>query len=195
MLTLCIDTSYKYLTIVLMNDEKILAKYSKECFKGQSEALLPCTKDLFEKAKIKPFDIDAICIAKGPGSYTGVRIAMTLGKVICSLSKVKLYTISTLRLYAGGRPNTMVLLDARAKRAYVAIYDKERVILNDCVKELSDIDALDYQIVGDSDLLQRESAPLDIAENFLLTRDLWERVEDVDHLTPVYLKDNNAYLK
>ena len=195
MLTLCIDTSYKYLTIVLMNDEKILAKYSKECFKGQSEALLPCTKDLFEKAKIKPFDIDAICIAKGPGSYTGVRIAMTLAKVICSLSKVKLYTISTLRLYAGGRPNTMVLLDARAKRAYVAIYDKESVILNDCVKELSDIDALDYQIVGDSNLLQRESAPLDIAENFLLTRDLWERVEDVDHLTPVYLKDNNAYLK
>ncbi len=195
MLTLCIDTSYKYLAIALINDEGMIAEYNEECFKGQSESLLVKVKEIFDQAKIDPLKIDAICIAKGPGSYTGVRIAMTLAKVIAAVAKLDLYTISTLRLYAGNGPKTMVLMDARANRAYVGIYDQDRVILADCVKELEQLDPMGYNLVGDAYLLGRADVKVDIAECFYKTRAYWEKVDDIDHLTPNYLKDSNAYLK
>ena len=121
MLSLCIDTAYKYLTVCLIKDEEIVGYISNECFKRQSEEVFVALEELFKKSNIDRRDIDSICVSVGPGSYTGVRIAITIAKVYCSISNIDLYKISTLRLYAGGNKNTMVVMDARAKRAYVAV--------------------------------------------------------------------------
>ena len=195
MLTLCIDTSYKFLALALIKDQELIAKYNEECFKGQSEALLVKVKELFEKVGLEPLAIDSICIAKGPGSYTGVRIAMTLAKVMASVARLDLYTISTLRLYAGGREKTMVIMDARANRAYIGIYDRDKILLNDCVMDVSAITFDDYDVVGDASLIGKDDVKVDIATSFLNTKDYWEKVDDIDHLTPNYLKENSAYLK
>ena len=49
MLTLCIDTAYKYLTLVLMEDDKIIDSISFECFKRQSEEVFVYLDKLFNK--------------------------------------------------------------------------------------------------------------------------------------------------
>ena len=78
MLTLCIDTAYKYLTCALIKDDKVISSYSEPCFKRQSEEVFHAMEVVFASAGIDRRAIDSICISSGPGSYTGVRIAMTI---------------------------------------------------------------------------------------------------------------------
>lgn len=195
MLTLCIDTAYKYLTVALIEDDQILESISLECFKKQSEEVFVYLDDLFKKANVKKSDIDAICISKGPGSYTGVRIAMTIAKVICEIKKIKLYVVSTLRLYAGNNTNTMVIMDARASRAYVGVYNHGECILEDCILENAAIDKKDYDVVLDGSLIGLDDKNPDIPNCFLNTRNAWEEVRDVNFLAPEYLKESNAYYR
>ncbi len=195
MLTLCIDTAYKYLTVALIDDNKIVDSISLECFKKQSEEVFVYLDELFKKANLSKNDIDSVCISKGPGSYTGVRIAMTIAKVLCKVKDLKLYTISTLRLYAGNNKNTMVLMDARANRAYVGVYNNEKCLLKDCALELKDIDKKDYDVVLDGSLIGLENKNPDISNCFLNTKGMWEEVKDINFLAPEYLKESNAYYR
>lgn len=193
MLTLCIDTAYKYLTLVLIKDDKIINSISFECFKRQSEEVFPCLQRLFEDSKVDKKDLDALCITKGPGSYTGVRIAMTIGKVLCKVKNIKLYTISTLKLYAGNNGKTMVIMDARANRAYVGIYDSGKCLLKDSIMSIDDIDCSNYNVVLDGLLVGKEEKIPDISKCFLKCIKDYEEVTDIDLLTPEYLKESNAY--
>lgn len=193
MLTLCIDTAYKYLSLALIRDDQLLCGIDEECFKHQSEMIFIKMQELFENAGIRPNDIDSICISEGPGSYTGVRIAMTIGKVIAAVNNIDLYTISTLRLYANGESDTMVILDARAKRAYVGLYDGINLVVEDQVCELDKIDLSDHNLYGDLYLFEKETRMPLISRAFLNVRPSWHKVENIDFLTPHYLKDNEAY--
>lgn len=195
MLTLCIDTSYKYLTCVLIEDDHILSSYSEECFKRQSEEVFPILNEVFEKAQVPKDSIDSICIAEGPGSYTGVRIAMSIAKVTGEVLPCNVYKISTLRLYAANRENCMVIMDARASRVYCGIYNKEQVIMEDQAIEIKDVDVKDFTVVGDGALVGKENDYGDIAEAFLKTRLYWEKVENIAYLEPKYLKESESYYR
>lgn len=195
MLTLCIDTAYKYLTCALIKDDKIIASYCEECFKRQSEEVFLALDKIFKEANINKLDIDSICISKGPGSYTGTRIAMSIAKVISEVKHIDLYTISTLRLYASDKQNCMVLMNARADRAYVGVYDKDNQVLKDCVMFVSDIDPKDYEIIGDGSLLGKDDNFPDISDSFLKTKYMWEKVDNIAYLVPEYLKESESYLQ
>lgn len=195
MITLCIDTAYKYLTCALIDDDKIISKYSKECFKRQSEEVFIALEEIFKEASIERKNIDAICISEGPGSYTGVRIAMSIAKTISELFNIDLYTISTLRLYASNKENTMVIMDARASRAYVGVYDKEMIILDDCALPLTEIDSKEYDVVGDGELIGKSNVDVDIPEAFLKTKHLWNKVDKIAYLVPKYLKESDSYYR
>ena len=195
MLTLCIDTAYKYLTCVLIEDERIIASYCEECFKHQSEEVFLALQKVFEQSGKDRSAIDSICISEGPGSYTGVRIAMTIAKTIGEVKPCDVYTISTLRLYAGCRENVLVLMDARAGRAYYGIYNKDEIIKEDDVRPLEEIDSLGYTIVGDGSLLDLNDDFGNIPESFLKTKHLWKKAENIAYLTPKYLKESESYYR
>ena len=195
MLTLCIDTAYKYLTCALIKDGQIISSFSSECFKKQSEEVFNALDEVFKQANADKRSIDSICISEGPGSYTGVRIAMTIAKVMGELLPCDVYKISTLRLYAANRPHCMVIMDARASRVYCGIYDKSEVIMEDQAVEIKDLDIGNYTIVGDGSLVGKENDWGDIPEAFLNTRYLWEKVGNISALTPKYLKESETYYR
>ncbi len=195
MLTLCIDTAYKYLTCALIRDNQIISSYSKECFKKQSEEVFNALKEVFEGAGVERKAIDSICITEGPGSYTGVRIGMTIAKVIGETIPVDVYKISTLRLYAADRENCMVVMDARASRVYCGVYDRDLIVMDDQALEIRDVDVKDYLVVGDGSLVGKNNDYGDIAEAFLKTKHLWEKVENISYLVPKYLKESESYYR
>lgn len=195
MLTLCIDTAYKYLTCALISDEKILASVSLPCFKRQSEELFVVLEQIFSEANIERKDIDSICISEGPGSYTGVRIAMSLAKTIGEVLPVDVYTISTLRLYAAGNPSTMVIMNARANRAYVGVFNNNEIILEDHISEISEINPMSYKVIGDGSLVNQIDDFGDIPLAFLKTKPVWKKVDRIAYLVPKYLKESESYLK
>ena len=195
MSSLFVDTAYKYLTVVVEKDNKVLASYCKECFKKQSEQLFMVLNELFTTNNLDKEDIDSVYITEGPGSYTGVRIAMTLAKVLCKTKNIRLYTISTLKQYSGNKPNTMVIMDARAKRAYVGVYDFGKCLLKDQTIELSKIDTKDYNVVLDGSLVGKENKDIDIVECFMELKDQFEEVKDINFLVPKYLKETDEYYR
>ncbi|MEG0240015.1 tRNA (adenosine(37)-N6)-threonylcarbamoyltransferase complex dimerization subunit type 1 TsaB [Anaerorhabdus sp.] len=196
MITLCMDTSHKHLTLALIQDDKILNKTMTECFKQQSETIFPALIELCDAVNIKPDNIDQVVITSGPGSYTGVRIAMTIAKVLCATKDIPCYTLSTLQLYSGNHDHCCVLLDARGNRAYFARFDQGKEIGTSAAYTIDEIKELitDEEVLGDGSLLGKEDNYVDLADTFLLLKPYWEKVENIHCLVPEYLKSSDEYL-
>jgi len=195
MYSLFVDTAYKYLSLAIEKDGVILASYNAECFKRQSEALFVELDKLFKSVNLDPSVIEAVYVSEGPGSYTGVRIAMSLAKVLCEVKKIKLYKISTLKLYAGNSANTMVIMDARASRAYVGVYDKGKCLLEDQAIPLDKIETKDYNVALDGALVGKVNTNINVIDCFLACKRDYQEVKDINYLTPKYLKESDAYYR
>ena len=139
MKTLCMDTAHKNLIVALYENDRMICGIAREAWKRQSEDLFPAIIECMEKAGWDSTDLDEVVITDGPGSYTGVRIAMTVAKVLCTRLNIPLYAISTLQLYAGLDPNALVLMDARSRRAYVGILEEGRFLKAPSVMTLEEI--------------------------------------------------------
>lgn len=194
MITLCMDTSHIFLVLVVYQDNTCLAQIEKPCWKRQSEEIFPCLEQLLSDANITQEDIDQVVITKGPGSYTGIRIAMTIAKVICRLKEIPLFTIGTLELYAGTEPMTRVLLDARGKRAYTGVFDQGKAIEPVHIQAIEEMNVSSLEnVIGDGHLVGKEDCYPDFAKHFIACKDLWKKEENVDVVVPEYLKEIEAY--
>ena len=196
MIYLGIDTSHTYLAAGLFTEEKVLASVQKECWKHQSEEIFPAIFTLLEETGMKADDIEAVVITKGPGSYTGVRIAMTVAKVLASSKHLPLYTIGTLDLYAGNETCTVVL-DARSKRVYFGRYENGIRTAEITVRAAAEVEqeiSPDEKVIGDGSHVGRETIFPDIINNFAVTQKRWQKVEQIHLLEPEYLKTKEAYL-
>ncbi len=195
MITLGLDTSHKYLVVALINDNnEIIDGISQFCPKKQSEYILVEIDRLCKKNNIKPFDIGSVVITKGPGSYTGVRIAMTVAKVICALRNIPLYTLNTLEFMA--EDNCLVLMDARGNRAYYGKFKEGNLIGEVAVDELEKIKDIkeDLPIIGDGSLLNEADNYPELVQKFIQHRNKWHLEENVHTVVPLYLKDASSYM-
>ena len=197
MKTLCMDSAHKNLLIALIEDGEVKASICEECWKKQSETLFPALVSLMEEANWEVDDIEHVIITDGPGSYTGVRIAMTVAKVLCTRKQIPLSCISSLQLYAGMRENVFVLLDARSKRAYCAALNKGNFTMDEQILTLDEIKQLtentQYTVLGDTELLGIEKPEIDLVENFKQLIPLARPIDNIHTLVPRYLKDQDSY--
>lgn len=196
MITLAIDTSFHYLTLVIYRGEEIIASLQKEAFKQQSETILVEISNLFYQSNLKPTDLKRIVLTDGPGSYTGLRIGMTVAKVLGAMAEIEVYTLSSLHVLAGLEKDVHILLDAKAKRAYYAHFHEgirlinERVIL---LEDLTDIDVSTLKVFGDGQLIGKQTFYPNYTKNFMDLRPYWNKIKDIHTLVPRYLKENEAY--
>lgn len=193
MITLCMDTSHTWLVIGLIKDVQVIGKVQEKCWKKQSEELFPRLTALMNDCHLQPEDIDQIVISKGPGSYTGVRIAMTVAKVFCAMADKPIYTVSTLLLYAG-KKNCRVVTDARGKRVYTCLFFDGKALEEERAVEIENLEIGDVNIVGDGALVGRQDEWPDIVDNFLELKDEWEKHDNVHLVVPEYLKSSASYL-
>ncbi|WP_303014607.1 tRNA (adenosine(37)-N6)-threonylcarbamoyltransferase complex dimerization subunit type 1 TsaB [Holdemania massiliensis] len=199
MITLCMDTSSKFLVLALIQEDELIGKRCLSSWKRQSEMIFPQLTELLAECGLTPKAIDQVVVTKGPGSYTGVRIAMTVAKVLCSTANLPLYALPTLELIGAGKTKAAVLLDARSQRAYFGMIENGRLSGKEEVLPLSEIqgridNADGLELVGDCSLLGLEDCYPDLAQAFLTTRSQWQRVENVHLLVPEYLKSADDYL-
>lgn len=122
---LAIDTSTSHSSLAVVEDQKILGSFSINQVRSHSETLVPMLKDLLNYLHLKICEIDGIVIGQGPGSFTGLRIGMTIGKTLAQVEKKPIIGLSTLKALAAGveSKNLIVpLLDARGGRVYYGGY-------------------------------------------------------------------------
>lgn len=195
MISLCMDSAYKALVLGLYKDGTLIDGVSIEAFKKQSETIFVELNQLFEKTGLDYKDVDEVIITDGPGSYTGIRIAMTIAKVFCTQMHKTLKCISTMQLFAGMDESANVILDARSKRAYVAHLEKGVVVGETQILEVDQLeDFLNEHpgtLYGDGYLVNQEAASCDFLKNFMEVAS--RTIENVHALVPQYLKESDAY--
>ena len=189
MVVLFIDTCNSFLCVGLAKDDKLVYRKEYDAFKKQSELLAKEIDDCLRENSVKPEDLDEIVVTNGPGSYTGIRIGLTVAKVMASVLHCKLVLISSLQAIAGKKENTLALIDARSKRAYYGLYNKGKCVKKDSVDYLENIDTKGYNLVGDAHLFNQNSEEYSIIENmFELYRDI-NPIDDPRSANALYLKD------
>lgn len=133
---LAIDTSTAVLTLALSADGKLIAERCSQAERNHSIKLLPEIDEILKEAGITPSDLDAVAVGYGPGSYTGVRIGVTVAKTFAWSLGIPVYGVSSLEALALGDAHTLEresgltssphwyvpLLDARRKQAFCAVY-------------------------------------------------------------------------
>lgn len=130
MKTLYIDTSSNYLYTAIVEDNKIKAEIKKEFNHDLSEKALPEIVSMFEKTKINANEINKIMVVNGPGSFTGIRIGITIAKVYAWSLNIPIVTLNSLEAMAVSSKYDGIkipMIDARRKYVYGAIYDENNL--------------------------------------------------------------------
>lgn len=204
MKTLYIDTSNNFLYSGIVCDNKLLSFIKKDYDKDLSKEALPEIINLFTKANMMPKDLDKIIVVNGPGSFTGIRIGVTIAKIMAWSLNINITPISGLTAMAisSSKDNfKMPLIDARRGYVYGSIYDKDNnAIVNDSYLKLTDLIAkaqslsiADITVITNNDIdinYKKESYNPDI----LKIVKYFENSEGINpHLVnPIYLKKTEA---
>ena len=100
MLTLAIDTSTNILSIALVREKKVLASIGEYTKNNQSEILMARIETIMNQCKVKPYQLEKIAVAKGPGSYTGIRVGVAAAKSLGYALDIPVVGISSLEVMA-----------------------------------------------------------------------------------------------
>ncbi|GIN42339.1 tRNA (adenosine(37)-N6)-threonylcarbamoyltransferase complex dimerization subunit type 1 TsaB [Heyndrickxia oleronia] len=126
MKVLAIDTSNNPLGIALLDENKVIGEYITNLKKNHSIRVMPAIQQLMTDCEIEPSQLDKIVVAKGPGSYTGVRIGVTIAKTLAWSLNIPLVGVSSLKLLAASVryfPGVVSpLFDARRGQIYTGLY-------------------------------------------------------------------------
>jgi tRNA threonylcarbamoyladenosine biosynthesis protein TsaB len=123
---LAFDSTAKTASVAVTEDECLLGLYNIENGLTQSELLLPMAEDLLRSLKISFKDIELLAVTAGPGSFTGVRIGISLVKGIAFSNNIPCASVSTLEALMQNISSLhgilVPVMDARRNQVYNAIF-------------------------------------------------------------------------
>lgn len=187
MISLILDTSTKYLYIALVKNNEVLAEKVFEGSKNHAGNSVYQIDLLLKEYNLKTADLDNVYCGYGPGSYTGVRISVTVAKMLASFQDINLFAVSSLFLAGSGygNKNVAVMFDARRGNSFCACYGEN--LIEDKLRSneefLNTVNTYeDVIIVNESNF---KVNPLKVMTNATL-------VEDVEAFVPKYLRITEA---
>lgn len=129
MKTIAFDASNQPLTIALFDNQELVSQFETNQVKNHSEQLLPGIDQLMQNARWRPQDLDRVIVSQGPGSYTGLRLAVTTAKTLAFTLGLELVGVSSLALLAANVSSAdakdaliIPLMDARNQNVYAGQY-------------------------------------------------------------------------
>lgn len=130
MYTLFIDTHAKNVLIILFKDGKIFVKEDIETKNRHSEVVMPTIDKILKSVSVDVRDLSNIIVVNGPGSFTGERIAVTIGKTIAYSLNIPIRVIDALTIDAINIESDIknVSLEDRTG-AFVGTFDKDNNIV------------------------------------------------------------------
>ncbi|WP_087974563.1 tRNA (adenosine(37)-N6)-threonylcarbamoyltransferase complex dimerization subunit type 1 TsaB [Oceanobacillus rekensis] len=148
---LAIDTSNQVLGVSLLKDDQVVGEVMTNLTKNHSVRLMPAIDNLMNEIALKPEQLDRIVVAKGPGSYTGVRIGISTAKTMAWALDIPVVGVSSLEVLAyQGRffPEYICpFFDARRGLVFTGLYqwkdnklvsvlEEKNLLMDDVLKKL-----------------------------------------------------------
>ena len=142
MISLFIDTSLSDVSIALLKDGKLLSCIHNNIPGEHSVYVSKYIEDILENNNKSSDDVHEIIVVNGPGSFTGIRIGVTIAKIFAYLKKIRIVTITSLQARAIGNNSKYILslIDAKHDNYYVGLYDSK---YNKITEEFASIDKVE----------------------------------------------------
>lgn len=131
MKVLAFDTSSKALSLAILEDKQVLAETTINIKKNHSITLMPAIDFLMASLDWTPKDLDRIVVAEGPGSYTGLRIAVATSKTLAHTLNIELVGMSSLLALVPYQQEGLFvpLMDARRNNVYAGFYENAKPVM------------------------------------------------------------------
>ena len=209
---LLLETSTASLTVALAEDGKVTVR--RDCREPRMQASLtaPLVKEVLDEKNRGVRDCDAICVSKGPGSYTGLRVGVSTAKGLAFGAGIPLIAIGTLDVLAAGAlgfEGTIIpMIDARRMEVYTAVFSAQGKQLTPVEAKVIDAQSFAAELAAGPVLFTGDGA---LKCQSVLTspnahfREAWpeaadmaaaaeaayqeKRFEDLAYFEPYYLKD------
>ena len=217
---LSIETSGPILSVAIANNGSVVSE--RVCREPRMQASLtaPLVKEVLDACGLQVSDLDAVCVSKGPGSYTGLRVGVSTAKGLCFGASLPLLAIGTLDILAAtnlepaAKPAFIVpMIDARRMEVYTAVYSpagerltpvEAKIIDRDSFKEYLDKGSVLFigdgamkckEVIDHPGAIFREAFPLASSMAPLAEAAYNKKqFEDLAYFEPFYLKDFVAAL-
>ena len=133
MISLFIDTHDKDINLVIYKNGMILDKNIKESERHHSDFIMPMLKELLDRNNLTVHDINEIYVVNGPGSFTGVRLGVTIAKTLAFTLNVPIKTITSLEMYAISEDTNedKIVVIEDLKGVFGAKFDKDNNIVDE----------------------------------------------------------------
>ena len=141
MKVLAFDTSSKALSLAILEDKQLLAETTINIKKNHSITLMPAIDFLMGSLDLTPKDLDRIVVAEGPGSYTGLRIAVATAKTLAHTLDIELVGMSSLLALVPSQQQSLVvpLMDARRNNVYAGFYENAKPVMPEAHLSLAEV--------------------------------------------------------
>ena len=194
MAILLLDSSNTSLSVGVESNGVLLGYTSYESWQSQSEHMIPEIDKLLLQFDLSRKEIKGVVTSIGPGSYTGVRISLTIAKVIGLCLDVPVYPVSSLRVLKDNDKPSICLINARSNRSYFGVFKADEIIVEDCIKTNDEVleyikEHPDYSICGNAAYLGFENNDTNICKQMVNLLKSLKPCDNALALKPVYLKD------
>lgn len=149
MYTLIMDSATKVLYHALVKDDKVVCEIYTEGQNDHAKNIVSLVDKMLKSENITVDNLDRIVCGIGPGSYTGVRMAVTVAKMLGAFKHIPVYEISTLSLISSGYDGLVAaMIDARRGNAFSAIYENGKLILDEKIRNKEEFLKNNYDFVA-----------------------------------------------
>lgn len=189
---LFIDSATANLVVAIIIEDEIKYIFNEKTGGDTSSVIMPKVAEAFKQSNILPKDLNKIFVVNGPGSFTGIRVGLTVAKTMAWALNIPIVPISSLEVMASGTPNNtnIALIDARRGYVYAGGYDKE---LNNIYPDqhilLANID-IDGTYISYDDLPNTKKPNVDVLK--VIKKHENEEGRNPHSLNPRYLKLTEA---
>lgn len=127
MITLFIDTSCSDVSIAILKDGKIISKKIESIPNEHSKYAVSYVDNVLKEADVLAKEVNNIMVVNGPGSFTGIRIGLTIAKIYAYLLNIEVCLVSSLKTLALSSDGEYFLsiIDAKNNNCYIGLYDKD----------------------------------------------------------------------
>ncbi len=133
MITLGLDTTGPWCTAALVDEARVLAEASEKIGRGHAEALAPMVQSVLKSAQLTAQDLDRIAVCTGPGSFTGLRVALSFAKGLALPRRIPTLGLSLLEVLArqadpDGSKKIVAISNVKRGELCWAVYEHGREI-------------------------------------------------------------------
>lgn len=186
-MNLFMDTSNNKLILILEEKTNIIDILIVENAKKISDHIISDLQNFLLKHNLTIKDTKKLYVINGPGSYTGVRLGITIAKTLKTINpEYEVYTLSSLH-YQAGLKKAISLIDARGEKLYLGIYENGKQIIVDQLIISEYLDEFAKQF-ADFEIL-KDYKEIDFKKNFLDLKPFFKLEKNLEEINPVYIKD------